>query len=808
MKISTIVFAIFAFLNLTAQDNSKYIITLTNKDSGEPLEAASLSSENPRAFVVSNARGQADISKFLGSQKIVIRRMGYKTELLSFEALQQMNFMLGMTQTSTHFDDVVVSVSRWQQDDDVVPQKISIISSDNMALMNPQTAADLLAKSGEVFIQKSQQGGGSPMIRGFSTNRLLYSVDGVRMNNAIFRGGNIQNVISLDPFSIDATEVVFGPGSLIYGSDAIGAVMSFKTLTPQFSMDDKPLISGGAVARTSSANNELTSHFNIKVGWKKWAIATSVSQNRFGDLRMGTRGGYDDYLKPWIVQRVDSSDQVFENPNPLVQNPTGYDQYNIMQKLRFSPNKNWDFQYGFHYSETSEYARYDRLIEKQSNGLPSSAVWNYGPQKWMMNNLIVNYNKAHRFFDQLSLRLAQQYFEESRIDRRFNHHRLRTQLEEVNAYSVNLDFDKKIKNHRFFYGMEYVLNDVQSTGTAIDIRNNNEMFVPDRYPQSQWTSYGVYLNYQYEFSKKVLYQAGLRFNGFDIRSDFTRHLEFYPFDFTTSRLQNSATTGSMGVVYKIDEKTRLSVSAGTGFRAPNVDDIGKIFDFSANDVVVPNANLAAEYAYNTEVNISRIFKDVLKIDISAYYTYLDNALVRREFQVNGQDSIFYDGGMRRVFAIQNAAFATVYGFHAGFDMKLPAGFGLSSKFNYQLGNEEMDNGDVSRSRHAAPAFGMSSISYKVGKLNMQFYAMYSAGVNFENLNEEERQKAFIYAKDENGNPYSPSWFTLNFKAMYQFHPNLTLSAGLENISDERYRPYSSGLVAAGRNFILSLRANF
>jgi hemoglobin/transferrin/lactoferrin receptor protein len=176
--------------------------------------------------------------------------------------------------------------------------------------------------------------------------------------------------------------------------------------------------------------------------------------------------------------------------------------------------------------------------------------------------------------------------------------------------------------------------------------------------------------------------------------------------------------------------------------------------------------------------------------------------------VNGQDSILYDGAMSQVFAIQNAAFSTVYGFNAGIEVKLPVGFGLSSRYNFQLGEEEMDSGEISRSRHAAPAFGITRLTYQKDKLIMQFYATYSAEVSHANLNEEERQKPDIYAKDGDGKPYSPDWYTLNFKAMYQFHQNLSVSAGLENITDQRYRPYSSGLVAPGRNFILSFRANF
>src|SRR5690606_12785909 len=219
---------------------------------------------------------------------------------------------------------------------------------------NPQTAADLLGVSGKVFIQKSQQGGGSPMIRGFATNRLLYMVDGVRMNTAIFRAGNIQNVINLDPFAVENTEVLFGPGSVVYGSDAIGGVMSFQTLTPQLSDSSEPLISGKAVTRFSSANKENTGHFDVHVGWKKWAIATSFSSWDFDHLRQGSKGP-DEYIKNIYVQRQNSTDVVITQDDPLLQIPSAYSQINLMQKIRFKPNEDWDVQYGFHLSETSSY---------------------------------------------------------------------------------------------------------------------------------------------------------------------------------------------------------------------------------------------------------------------------------------------------------------------------------------------------------------------------------------------------------------------------------------------------------------------
>ena len=88
-------------------------------------------------------------------------------------------------------------------------------------------------------IQKSQLGGGSPIIRGFEANRVLLVVDGVRMNNAIYRSGHLQNALTVDANALEIVEVVFGPSSTIYGSDALGGVVHFYTKKPEFSKNDK-----------------------------------------------------------------------------------------------------------------------------------------------------------------------------------------------------------------------------------------------------------------------------------------------------------------------------------------------------------------------------------------------------------------------------------------------------------------------------------------------------------------------------------------------------------------------------------------
>src|SRR5690606_18255865 len=229
------------------------------------------------------------------------------------------------------------------------------------------------------------------------------------------------------------TEVLFGPGSVIYGSDAIGGVMRFQTLTPQLWLSDAPFITGKANTRYSSANNEKTGQYDVNLGFKKWAFVTSISSWDYDHLRQGSHGP-EDYIKDYYVQRQDSTDVVVRQEDRLLQIPSAYSQINAMQKIRFQPNENWDFQYGFHFSETSSYGRFDRHTRVR-NGTARYAEWDYGPQIWMMNNLNVSYTASNSIFDEMSLRLAHQWFEESRIDRSFNNNERNTQSEEVAAYS-------------------------------------------------------------------------------------------------------------------------------------------------------------------------------------------------------------------------------------------------------------------------------------------------------------------------------------------------------------------------------------
>lgn len=798
MRVILIFFVCLMVFSMDAQT-----LLLKDKQNGQPVMMAWLADENKRQARTDTA-GQVDISAFRGARQIRIEALGYEPATVSYVELRHAGFVYDLTPAVLSLNQVVVSASRWNQALRETPARVTAIAPATIALQNPQTAADLLGATGEVFIQKSQQGGGSPMIRGFATNRLLISVDGVRMNNAIFRSGNLQNVISLDPFAMARAEVLFGPGSVMYGSDAIGGVMRFETLSPEFSTEDKPLVNGDATLRYSSANHEQTGHLHFGLGWKKWALLTSVSHNRFGDLRMGSQGPRD-YLRQFYVQRIDDRDSVFVNPDPEIQRNSGYEQTNLMQKVRYRPNARWDIAYGFHYSTTSDYDRYDRLLRLR-NGKPRSAEWYYGPQMWMKNHLNVRYKAGGRFFDEWQAYVAQQRFEESRHDRNLNAAVRFNRTEQVQAYSAGLDLVKTVGRVKLLYGVEAIYNDIKSTGTDENIITGELRRGPARYPQSIWGSYAVYAGAQYKLSRKLMLQAGARYNDFVLHADFDT--TFYPFPYTRAELNRGALTGSLGLAYNPDERWSARANLSSGFRSPNVDDLGKVFESTPGAVIVPNPGLQAEYAYNAELGLAHVLAQRVKVDLSAYYTLLDNALVRRNFTLNGRDSIVYAGEMSRVEAVQNAARASVWGVQAGVEVKLPGRLGIVSHFTYQNGEEELEDGSTAPLRHAAPWFGVTRLTYTRDKLQLDLNAQYSGAVPFEQLAPEEREKDYLYAADADGKPYAPDWYTLNFKGMYRLSPSWSISLGVENITDQRYRPYSSGLAGAGRNIVAAVRAGF
>lgn len=789
-----------------SQDLYGQEITILDKVTQERIPFATVFSKNPEKKLLADVDGRFYLEEFVGADSVYIAFRGYGTTGFSYDSLKQVVWV-EITDEVLPISGMVVMGHRWKQDKSEIPNRIKHIDLKSLELEAPQTAADLLESSGEVYIQKSQFAGGSPQLRGFGTNRVLIMVDGVRMNNAIFRSGNLQNVISIDPNSLESVDVLFGPGAVQYGSDAIGGVMDFKTKALKYSSDSTANYhKTNIVGRFSSASLEKTGHVDYTFGSKRFSSVTTISFADYDDLRAGSNG--DSYFLRPSYQNGEAYNQLtLINEDPTLQVHSGYSRYSVMQKIGVQLFDSVELDYSFIYSNTSNASRYDRLIADTDNdGELDYVFWYYGPQEWMMHRVGVELDKSTKIYDRVNINLSNQQFEESRHDLKTGKTKARHQFEKVLANAVNIDFIKSIGNgltHN--YGVEYVHNKIFSEAKREDL--NGEEVINSRYPNgSVWQAAGMYYDLTKHFNEKWTIHAGLRYTYYAIQAKFDTSLFAYPV--VEAKNRNGALNSSLGMVLTPTKTSQYYLNFGTGFRAPNIDDIGKVFDSEPGLVVVPNANLKPEYAYNAEVGMVKAMKSKVKLDGSFYYTYLKDALVRSSTTFNGKDSIIYEGQWSNVQSIQNVGHAYVYGVQAGLEVAILKGLSFKGTINYQKGFEyNQDSLTYYPLRHVAPLFGRSSLSYKIRHIKLDFYVVYQGEMSADDLPLVERE-SIIYTLDSNGNPYTPSWYTLNFKAAYFFNKHLSMYVGIENITDQLYRTYGSGISAPGRNFIVSLKGSF
>lgn len=755
--------------------------------------------------VSTNVDGRASLAKFSAGDTLHFQHPSFKPRSIIFSQLKGPMPTISLIERSVVMDEVFVSASKREQKLEEIPQKIKRLTLGDIQFQNPQTSADLLQESGNVFVQKSQMGGGSPMIRGFAANSVLIAVDGIRINTAIFRSGNLQNVISIDPNALQSAEVLFGPGSIIYGSDALGGVMNFQTKKPVLSYSgEHSLVKASGLARYSSANNERTFHADLSYGKQQWGFLSSISYSHFDDLRSGA-DFYDDFpdfgkRKEYVV-RQNGEDVIVENDDVTIQRYSGYQQLNVMQKVRYKPTGSWDFAYGLHYATTTDIPRYDRLIERSEGdtGPLLNAEWYYGPQIWMMNTLKADHFTDKKLYDKMSAVVSQQWFQESRNDRDLGSPTLRNREENINVLTGNVDFDKQWGSSKeLFYGLEGIYNYVESNAMATQIEIGSQSPVATRYPDegSDYTQLAAYAKYKQDLSPVLTAVAGTRYSHVMLDARFSDR--FYEFPFEKIDLNTGALSGSLGLTHRPAQSLQFSLNGSTGFRAPNIDDVAKVFDSEPGTVVVPNADLKPEYSYNIDFSVIKDFDDKVRLELNTYYTWLRDAMVRRSFRFNGQDSIQYDGTQSKVEALVNAGRAYIYGASAELSAELSTHLAFESGLTYTRGQDTSNDEPL---RHVAPLFGSAGLTYKAKQIKVEAYTAFNAKKDIDQFSPSERSKRHLYTPQG-----SPAWATLNMKASYQLNEEVMINAGIENILDKHYRPYSSGISAAGRNVSVSLRA--
>lgn len=746
---------------------------------------------------VSNEEGYLTIPERLSTDEIEFRMIGYNTLIVL--PGQKIDDEVHLVKSLVGIGEVLIST-----DKSVIGAEDSLLLSPKYVdhvrslgptqVMRPTNTSELLQSSGQVHVQQSQQGGGSPVIRGFEANRILLVVDGIRLNNAIYRSGHLQNSSTIDASMLEELEVVLGPNSVKYGSDALGGVLHFKTKNPR--LDSKSR--GEASVSYLSSNHGSAFRTTASTGEKKWGTIISVNHSVYGDSKMGSWRPHGDEswgLIPYYVTRQSGEDVIMENPDPEIQKNSGFSQTDFLQKFRFSI-PGGTLMTNVQYSTTSNIPRFDRVNDLNSEGDGLKwARWEYGPQKRLMTAL--SWEQYALIPGTITTTVAYQDIQESRYKRRFNEDLTDVQIEDLDVLSFSSVWESsKFREDGWSFegGVDGQWNELQSTTASPQ--------TVSRYANdgSYMYSLGAFAAAKKRADRKT-YHGGLRYSFSSIYAFFDLSPDLVELPFTEIQNQNGALTGSFSFDVKIRSNVKSTTSLSTGFRHPNIDDAAKIREKNGF-VILPNDSLRAEYIYSVDESITvNPFGDKrLTLTAAAFVSLWADAIAPVTAPLNGVYDLLYDGEYATIQTNQNVGNATIIGARFEAQSILENNLELYGTINFTKGQIISSESPLS---HIPPTYGKLSAKKKFIDWDLGAFILFNGAKNIEDYGDESTDN--LSEALETG---TPSWWTFNIQTSYKINDDLKAQLGIDNVFDMHYKPFASGISAPGRGLYVRLNANF
>ncbi len=700
-------------------------------------------------------------------------------------------------------DQVVISAGKTEEMIRKVPQQVVRIAEKEIRSFSPPSTADLFMHAAGIPVQKSQQGGGSPNLRGFEANKVLLILDGVRMNNLIYRKGHLQNIITTDPSILSSVEVLYGPSSTLYGSDALGGTIVMFTADPQTSPQKQlRLNSLQSSLSFATANEEKKAHLHFNLGNQHFASLSSLTVSDFGDLRMGKQKnpfyGEEYFRREFYVDSFENQDSLVKNDNPLVQRFSAYRQTNLMQKLLYQVSEEEKHMLNLQFSTSSDIPRYDRLTDPDGGGL-KYAEWYYGPQLRMLGAYSLKL-KNRMGLNSIAFTTAAQYLEESRHNRRFNKADLSHRSESVNVYSLNLDLQKVNRKHDFRFGFESQYQTLQSRAKLENILTGHSDPLDTRYPDgiNRMSDVEAYFSHRFDINEKLRYSQGIR-TGFSSLYCTFEDTTFFNFPFREIRQQHLPWSFYSGLAWVPGKRDKFSVNLSSAYRVPNVDDAAKVFEKPDGTVIIPNSGLKPEKAFNLDLGYTRLLTQSLAWETTIYGTWFHHIIAEAPSTYDGADSILFDGSLCQVITSVNHDKAFLAGFSTQLRGQLSGCWSVHVSLHYT-------HGRVIRGDSTVPMASIFPLSAKAGitcekeRFAASFFFLHQGWKRLKDY-APDGEDNLQYATKEG----MPAWYTMNLRGTYRINQSLDIQLGLENILDTQYRVFSSGINAPGRN--LSFRVN-
>jgi outer membrane cobalamin receptor len=621
-------------------------------------------------------------------------------------------------------------------------ESISILHSKALSLNSQRNTPELLNEAPGVFLQKTNHGGGSAFLRGLTGNQVLYLIDGIRINNAITRYGPNQYLNTIDRFSLERIEIVRGSGSVLFGSDAIGGVINMLSINPD--VNQQKALSGKISTRIGS--NHLEESLNGRISYKNkesW-LTSGITTRSFGDLIGGK--------------------------NTKLQHPSGYDEFCYDVKTNIQINKRHTIQGLLQYVHQKDVPVYHKYI------LENFALNKMDPQKRSLAYVGYTYTPEKGFIQNIKFTPNIQQVAESRWSKKNNSNLTTIENDTVEIFGVLTELNtlKNIGDWKWSgsHGFDLYHDKVNSNRIQM-YDNNTPIFKRGLYPDdATQISYAFFTNQHIEKNKfQVTLGNRIQFLSLQIPIDNGQIINIQP----------KAWVGNFYVAQSILPKLKLIYGLNTGFRAPNIDDLGSlgIVDFRYE---IPNYELRPEKSAQIQIGY-KWNGPKFNWETYTYYNRLKDIVVRNK---KGNETI--DG--YPVYIKENAENGYIMGLETNFQYILGRSLQLTGSLTYTYGQNTSKKEPI---RRIPPLFGYVNIQYQKEK--------YWAKLFFQLAGKQQRLAAGDISDNRIGRLGTPGWSVINISNGFNFK-KMDINLTLQNVLDKDYKFHGSGINGVGRSLIL------
>ncbi|HPT30396.1 MAG TPA: TonB-dependent receptor [Prolixibacteraceae bacterium] len=641
-----------------------------------------------------------------------------------------------------HIEEVVVSAGRFETLGITTPDAIRVLPLIQAEKFQIRSAPEALTLTPGVFVQKTSWGGGSPFVRGLTGNQTLLMTDGIRLNNSTMRYGPNQYFNTIDLFSLSGIEVLRGNGSVQYGSDAMGGTIH--AFSRNLSFSDQSELNGKIHLRWGSHGMEKTVRPELAATGKRLAFTGGMTWRDFGDLRGGKETG--------------------------VQHPTGYKEmdFDLKGKIRISEQSALTLlvqQVNQHHVPT-----YHKIT------LENYGIHETDPQQRQLAYARWNGNFNQKLLQSWNLTLSRQLSKEGRKLQKNGSAVVRDELDEIRTTGINGEIGMASGTvWKALTGFDYYHDLVNSSRTDTNPSLTGKTQLRGLYPDgSTMESFALFSSNQLTL-RSWDFMAGARFQSHRIRvNDGNSNI---------TELTPAALVGNVGLSKKITPSLRWISSLNTGFRTPNIDDLGSlgIVDFRYE---VPDFDLKPEHSLTAQTGF-KVLTSRLNGEIFLYNTNLTDLITRQK--VENQTIEGYP-----VYKKENSDKACVRGFETAWDYLLFPGLKLQGSFTYTYGQNKSQHEPM---RRIPPAFGRVAALFR--QENWQLALEWMAATAQERLAKGDTEDNRIPTGG------TPGWNVFNLNTGYGWR-RFTLDLSLKNFFNADYRYHGSGINEAGRSAFVAV----